>query len=176
MSLQSLYLHLSCLDLTSIGSGLQRCACEPRHQKRTEDCPNGFHLCFLCGISLAGGYSRWSWEVCANCLSSNEEFGRASGWKIPVGRHSVMNGIAIPINADAKALALASDALLGFMEHAQSLQEWGESEVRRLLEEQPKLKKLRFISIELWEKSHRPSQERSRDALQRFLESKRVTQ
>jgi len=87
-----------------------------------------------------------------------------------------MNGIAIPINADAKTLALASDAVLGFMEHAQSLQAWGESEVRRLLEEQPRLKKLRFISIELWEKSHRPSRERSRDALQRFLESKRVTQ
>jgi len=87
-----------------------------------------------------------------------------------------MNGIAIPIHTDAKTLALASDALLGFMEQAQRLQEWGESEVRRLLEAQPKLKKLRFISIELWEKSHRPSRERSRDALQRFLESKRVTQ
>ncbi len=67
MPLQSLYLHVSCLDLTSIGSGLQRCSCEPKHEKRTEDCPNGFHLCFLCGITLAGGYSRWSWEVCERC-------------------------------------------------------------------------------------------------------------
>jgi len=169
MPLQSLYLHVSCLDLTSIGSGLQRCSCEPRHESRTEDCPNGFHLCYLCGTSLAGGYSRWSWEVCKSCLRANEEFSQESDWKIPVGRHSVMNGIAIPIKADTKTLALGSDALLEFIDQAGRLQEWGESEVRALLEEEPKLKKLRFISVELWQKTHRPHPERSRDALKRFL-------
>lgn len=172
MPLQSLYLHVSCLDLTSIGSGLQRCSCEPKHEKRTEDCPNGFHLCFLCGITLAGGYSRWSWEVCDRCLRVNDDFGRENGWKLPVGRHSVMNGIAIPMDADAATLALGSDLLLEFIDRARTLQAWGESEVRSLLEEKPKLKKLRFISVELWEKSHRPSKERSQDALRRFLDSK----
>jgi len=176
MPLQSLYLHVSCLDLTSIGSGLQRCSCEPKHKKRTEDCPNGFHLCFLCGITLAGGYSRWSWEVCERCSRANEELTREKGWKIPVGRHSVMNGIAIPMNANAATLTVGSDLLLDFIERARSLQAWGESEVRSLLDAEPKLKKLRFISIELWEKSHRPSMEKSRDALRRFLDSNVSTQ
>jgi len=80
-----------------------------------------------------------------------------------------MNGIAIPIKADAKTLALGSDALLEFIDQAGRLQEWGESEVRALLEEEPKLKKLRFISVELWQKTHRSHPDRSRDALKRFL-------
>jgi hypothetical protein len=87
-----------------------------------------------------------------------------------------MNGIAIPIKADAKTLALGSDALLEFIDQAGRLQEWGEREVRALLEEEPKLKKLRFVSTELWEKSHSPRLERSRDALRRFLEWKVTTE
>jgi hypothetical protein len=80
------------------------------------------------------------------------------------------------MNANAATLTVGSDLLLDFIERARSLQAWGESEVRSLLDAEPKLKKLRFISIELWEKSHRPSMEKSRDALRRFLDSKVSTQ
>jgi hypothetical protein len=80
------------------------------------------------------------------------------------------------MNADAVTLAVGSDRLLDFIDRTRSLQAWGESEVRSLLDAEPKLKKLRFISIELWEKSHSPSMEKSRDALQRFLDSNVSTQ
>lgn len=87
-----------------------------------------------------------------------------------------MNGIAIPVNADAKTRAIGSERLLEFIEQAGKLQEWGEREVRALLEERPTLKKLRFVSTELWEKSHSPRLERSRNALRRFLEWKVTTE
>jgi hypothetical protein len=62
------------------------------------DCPSGYHLCYLCSIEVAGGLSRWSWEACDGCRKKNDrerQEGRAFYF---LGRHSVMNGIALPMS------------------------------------------------------------------------------
>jgi hypothetical protein len=97
-SLSSLYLCTTCFSLTSLGANSQRCRCEPHHEETGFDCPSGLHLCYLCSIEVAGGLSRWSWEACDGCRKKNDLERRNGKAFYLLGRHSVMNGIALSMS------------------------------------------------------------------------------
>ena len=96
--LSSLHLCTTCFSLTSFGANTQRCRCEPHHKDTGLDCPSGYHLCYLCSIEVAGGLSRWSWEACDDCRKKNDRERRKGNAFYLLGRHSVMNGIALPMS------------------------------------------------------------------------------
>ena len=76
---------------------VQRCGCEP-----AEPLWNAFdyncaaELCGCCASHVIRCGSRWSVFFCAECKGHVDAYNDASGWmEIPIGRHSIMNRVAL---------------------------------------------------------------------------------
>ena len=147
----NLYVCTECFGLTSKGSGMQRCSCEKYKTYPGVDCPSGYHLCYICATSLAGGTGRYSWNVCLVCLKFNRKLATDYGLSLPLGRHSIMNGLAIPMQGTKVEQELAITQLLKSFEMADSLSDWGHAEARALFESVPMWKKRPLILIRDWE-------------------------
>jgi len=149
--MSNLYICTKCFGLTSIGSGMQRCSCEEYLAYPGVDCPSGFHLCHMCAALLAGGTGRYSWNVCAVCLKFNRKLETNYGVKLPLGRHSIMNGLAIPLDGPEEKRDGAISQLLNSLELAEDLSEWGYSQARALFESVPTWKEETHILLSKWE-------------------------
>ena len=147
----NLYVCTECFGLTSKGSGMQRCSCEEYKTYPGVDCPSGYHLCYICATSLAGGTGRYSWHVCLVCLKFNRKLATDYGLSLPLGRHSIMNGLAIPMQGTKVEQDLAITQLLKSFEMADSLSDWGLAEARALFESVPMWKKRPLILLRDWE-------------------------
>ncbi len=81
------------------GAG-QRCECAPSENGRAEPLWGGdfntyAELCRCCGLVLLCSGSRWCVWFCEPCKRSVVALNRAAGrCLIPIGRHSLMNGVA----------------------------------------------------------------------------------
>jgi hypothetical protein len=75
----------------------QRCACEPREPLwNAFDYNCAAELCRCCASQVIGCGSKWSVFFCAECRRHVNAHNDAAGWKvIPIGRHSIMNGVAL---------------------------------------------------------------------------------
>jgi hypothetical protein len=95
--------------------GPQRCSCEAQVKQNygVLDCPSGFHLCYICARTMVGGTSRWSWEACNFCLTANSGTQKKFGFSLALGRHSIMNGISIPLREKITADDQHRHALFG---------------------------------------------------------------
>lgn len=70
-----------------------------------------FDLCVVCFRATAGGTSRWSWLACENCRAINDGIREVWGFRpLPLGRHSLMNGIGIRTGSAAEIQRLADFA------------------------------------------------------------------
>jgi hypothetical protein len=105
----------------------------------------------MCAASLAGGAGRYSWNVCEVCLKFNRSLASKYGVSLPLGRHSIMNGIAIPIHATESDQQEGITEMLNFLYKAQSLTDWGDHQAQILFESIPSWRKEPFIRLQRWE-------------------------
>lgn len=148
---ENLYVCTTCFALTSVGKGMQRCRCEVYQSYPGVDCPSGFHLCYICAAQVAGGTGRYSWNACDVCLKFNRKLAADHGVALPLGRHSVMNGFAIPISASAEVQEQATKDLLRSIEVAGAIEDWGLLQARALFESVLSWKNEPYVALSKWE-------------------------
>jgi len=174
MSTVNLWVCCTCFELTSAGKGMQRCGCEKYQAYPGIDCPNGYHLCYMCAALAVGGTSRYSWNACKTCLNFNRELASSSGYALPLGRHSIMNGIAVPLGAKKELQNIAIHKLLDSINKAEEIKNWGKLEAWTLHRTVEEWKVRSRISIRMWETKFKldeiDANHRSTNACKRFLE------
>ena len=164
MSPLGLLICTTCFGLTSAGLGMQQCLCEKYQPYPGVDCPSGYHLCYLCAATVTGGTGRYSWTVCEVCLKFNRKLARDYGVSLPLGRHSIMNGVSIPMSASAEVQAQAASALIAFSKKSMALSDWGHLQTRALFESVPVWAERKVITMIEWEKKFKATKKRSRAA------------
>lgn len=152
MSKEILYVCTKCFKLTSCGTGMQRCDCEPRQKIVGTDSPSGFHLCYICCIYVVGGTTRWSWEACETCLQVNKERKEAKKLYLPLGRHSVMNGFAIPMKLEEEKWDIAATELVRFTEAVQELEIWCVTRAKNMFDDVERWTSLSHVRVDTWER------------------------
>lgn len=76
----------------------QVCLCDRRNKKKWDgyDFNRKYEICYCCGLEIIPSGSRWSTFYCRDCkdiiVELNKEVGQCI---IPIGRHSMMNGIVL---------------------------------------------------------------------------------
>jgi hypothetical protein len=146
-----LFVCTTCFSLTSLGLGMQRCMCEEHKSYPGVDCPSGFILCYMCSATIAGGTSRYSWNACESCLKFNRYLGRTYGISLPLGRHSIMNSISVPLNASREVQEKATSEMLRFIDVAGSISDWGLLQARTLFESAHAWAKEGIIPLAKWQ-------------------------
>jgi hypothetical protein len=175
MSSNGLLVCTTCFGLTSAGQGMQRCSCEVYQAYPGVDCPSGYHLCFMCAAIVAGGTGRYSWEVCEECQKFNRSLKIWYGFSLPLGRHSIMNGLAIPLVAQGSEQEEGIVKLLDFLDQAGSISDWGKLQARTLFESVPMWRKEPFIKLDTWEaKFHLSKVKATSRSVQTFKDYLRV--
>jgi hypothetical protein len=123
-------------------------------------------LCIICARATAGGTSRWSWLACGNCRAVNDALESAWGFRpFALGRHSIMNGIAVRGGTSPEVRAEQLARLNEFRTHVHRLREWEHQEFSRLA--------VGFdadadIPLRLWQERWVPSRSASWDAFTRL--------
>ena len=150
---------------------LQRCKCQGRYARAElgdTDCPNGLTLCQVCARRLVGGFSRFSWLACESCKTANTKFHFKMGFKLPIGRHSIMNGITIPANSPRAELEAGISNMMTLVKSWEDLNTWCSLKTRTLFESVPEWAELKLIPIDLWEKKFESSLETSLNSFAEF--------
>ena len=91
-------------------------------------------LCRSCGVELLASGSRWSVWFCSECKDRVRDLNdRVGECVIPIGRHSMMNGVALPGDQarDEDEVAAFVDKLQGFFETTTRLSDWAAEIIRR---------------------------------------------
>jgi hypothetical protein len=116
---------------------VQPCGCDPRQPLWNAYDYNDFaELCHCCAAAVVSSGSRWSPYFCDDCKprvrAYNEEVGLCI---IPLGRHSMMNGISLPATAATKRPEVENfvTGLFGFIGRAERLGSYRNTRVRRVL-------------------------------------------
>ncbi len=165
----------TCFGLTSAGQGMQVCRCEVYKPYPGIDCPSGYHLCYMCAASKAGGTSRWAWNACDPCLKFNRSLKSKHGVSLPLGRHSIMNGFGIPMKASREVQEAASKDLLRSVNKAGDISDWGTLQARVLFESVPMWRNEPYILLSTWEaKFHLSKVKATSRSVQAFKDYLRV--
>ena len=151
MSSIGLYVCTTCFALTSAGAGVQRCRCEVYQPYPGVDCPSGYHLCYMCAAAVSGGTGRYSWNACEVCLKFNRKLAKDFGIALPLGRHSIMNGFAVPLQASDEVQEQATKDLLRSIEVAGAIEDWGLLQARALFESVLSWKSEPYVALSKWE-------------------------
>lgn len=130
---------------------MQQCSCEEYKAYEGVDCPSGYHLCYLCAATITGGTGRFSWNACKSCLNLNKLLHSKYGFGLPLGRHSIMNSISVPLHASAEVQAKAIEQMLTFVDAAGELSEWGLLQARKLFESAHAWSVLEVVAADKWE-------------------------
>ena len=142
--LADLEVCLECFKLHGLFEGKEhRCSCAPRddgwreREWGTRDIAALVDLCHLCARNTMKSGSRWSWYACENCLEVNRAvgavFGSQKAGALPLGRHSMMNGVTLGGgNTDDTAVAGFVDLLRGLTKVWKRIFEWAPQEAGRL--------------------------------------------
>ena len=159
----------TCFGLTSLGNSYKYCKCEPIPEIKWDvDCPNGYVLCQLCAQDVAGGLSRFSWLVCRSCHEQVNSVPRA-GRSIPIGRHSIMNGLIWPLDVNEEKAEQQAKEVVAFAESQMTLAEFGLLQARQLFESAPELQGLKAVPVLTWKSYFPTSIETSRWAISKYL-------
>lgn len=135
-SIDVLWVHVPCGGLRgSTTRGVQTCRCQPSQDPWPGcDVSEVAQLCVVCARATAGGTTRWSWEACGACRRLNRTLEERLGRRgLPLGRHSIMNGVAHRI---ASATEASTDAFGAAVQQMvvdwEQLTQWRLQEVQRL--------------------------------------------
>ena len=120
-------------------------------------------LCIVCFRGTAGGISRWAWLGCENCRAINAGLEKP----LALGRHSLMNGISVRVNASPEVVEQQVARLLAFAKGDGRLRDWRQREYRRLAAE---FDPLADIPLRIWQQQWPPSPGASADAFSRLLD------
>ena len=153
-----------CLELTSLGE-LQRCSCEPKREagEKIMDCPSGYHLCWICARGLAGGQSKYSWEVCFTCHGLIEGL-------LPYGRHSFMNGLGISLReTNPEGIKEGVQKLIQTVGFGRALADWGKLQAHYLLSNTKRWSRQELVALSDWEREFSPDIAKSTKATEGFL-------
>ena len=153
------------------GGRHQRCKCQGRLSRGElgdTDCPNGLTLCKVCARSLVGGFSRFSWLACESCKAANKKFHFKMGFKLPLGRHSIMNGVSIPANVPKAEVEAGISNMMTLVKSWEDLNTWCALKTRILFESVPEWAEMKLIPIDLWEKKFESSLEGSLNSFAQF--------
>jgi hypothetical protein len=126
---------------------VQRCTCPSRRPPTPElrwgrrDFNTAVELCFCCAATLVPTGSRWSRFFCAPCYADVLAWNARSTSYIPVGRHSIANGIMLlphqrgPVGPDGERPEPAWFAakLTAFFARVGHLIAWRAVRVRQIL-------------------------------------------
>ena len=131
--LSRLDVHVPCLRVVGpTEHGYQACVCEPRSPWPGHDVSRIADLCSVCARGTAGGSSRWSWLGCACCRAVELELRALFGiCVLPLGRHSIMNGVGRRL-ADRDSDAAFALSLNNLFTSQDRLHDWAEQESRGL--------------------------------------------
>ena len=137
---------LACFGLRGEFKGREhRCSCTPRdddwRSRHWEGYDIAAHvdLCHLCARNTMKSGSRYTWYVCDLCRQVNQAVGAVLGSKkagaVPLGRHSLMNGVSLSTaHLDEASVNAFKDALKGLTSIWRRLSDWRESEATRLID------------------------------------------
>jgi hypothetical protein len=117
---------------------VQPCECDPEQPRwNGYDYNCAAELCFGCAADVVSSGSRWSVFFCDDCKASvcayNDAVGRSA---IPIGRHSLMNGVSLHA-ADARKARRVNELAKGLSRLAggvERLYAHRRARVRRILE------------------------------------------
>ena len=167
---EQLSICTTCFGLTSLGTSYQHCACEPEPKvnRPKDDCPNGYHLCHLCAQDVAGGTSRFAWVVCDECQIQCNSVPRA-GRRIPIGRHSLMNGHLWPLDVSEEQSEAQANEVVAFAQSQMTLAEFGKLQAKQLFDSATQLHDLKVVPVTEWKRLFPTSVETSRWAISKFL-------
>lgn len=126
------------------------------------DVSREFDLCIVCFRATAGGSTRWSWLACDNCRDINKSLKATGVQPLPLGRHSIMNGIAIGRGSDVQR---QSERLSAFSRGHAGLRAWRGHEYPRLASI---FDADADIPLKEWQAQWRPGPAASRDAFERL--------
>ena len=119
----------------------QLCVCTPVEVRRAQPRWGGDHntyaeLCRCCGLVLLPSGSKWSVWFCDQCKEAVVALNRSAGrCLIPIGRHSLMNGVAArpaQLRSEVAAVAFA-DQLMTFFGSISGIETWASTIVKRNL-------------------------------------------
>ena len=160
-----------------MGLGMQRCRCEEYKDYEGVDCPNGYHLCYICAAKVVGGTGRYSWNACDSCLKFNRSLQSKYGIGVPLGRHSIMNSISVPISASQEVQEKAINELLKFVHEVGAISDWGLLQARTLYESAHSWSILGIVAAEKWEaKFHLSKVKATSRSVQAFKDYLRVNE
>lgn len=146
----------------------QSCRCED-HPVRWEwaDVSREYDLCIVCFRATAGGTSRWAWLACEHCRAVNKEVGRSWGFEpFRLGRHSLMHGVGVRIDAPPHVRDEQSARLKEFARGDVRLRDWRRAEYPRLA---ASFDPLADVPLRVWRQKHPASWEASQDAFARLI-------
>ena len=109
---------------------VQRCACEPRDPPwNAYDYNCHAELCHCCAARVVSSGSKWSLYFCEPCKKRIVAYNRCRGCAvIPIGRHTLMNGLA------PRTAAELVDAVLCLGDQASKLLDYHRAHRARILE------------------------------------------
>jgi hypothetical protein len=84
-------------------------------------------------------------------LKFNRKLARDYGVSLPLGRHSIMNGVSIPMSASAEVQAHAAEKLIDFVAVAGAISDWGKLQARVLFESVPVWQRAPYVKQSVWE-------------------------
>jgi hypothetical protein len=84
-------------------------------------------------------------------LKFNRKLARDYGVSLPLGRHSIMNGVSIPMSASAEVQAHAAEKLIAFVAVAGAISDWGKLQARMLFESVPMWQREPYVKQSVWE-------------------------
>ncbi len=142
--LADLEVCLKCFNLRGSYEGKQHlCPCVPRddgwreREWGTRDIAALVDLCHLCARNTMKSGSRWTWYACETCLEVNRAVGAVFGSRkagaLPLGRHSMMNGVTLDATDHDETEAAGFVSLLrGLTKVWERIFQWAPQEAGRL--------------------------------------------
>jgi hypothetical protein len=116
---------------------VQRCGCEPADPRwNAFDYNRAAELCRCCASRVIGCGSKWSVFFCDVCKRQVVAYNGAAGRKaIPIGRHSMMNGVALNAGDAGKTSArrVFAHDLSEVFDRIDRLERFHRTQVRRIV-------------------------------------------
>ncbi|HTN81608.1 MAG TPA: hypothetical protein VMK16_18190 [Acidimicrobiales bacterium] len=105
-----------CWRLRADGEHVDYCRCQPHDTDDSapdRDIP--CQLCWICALTVVHGHTRWMLVNCNECSTRARELNTANGrLLIPIGIHSIVNGVALRPSGDRKGLERQAQSFVGF--------------------------------------------------------------
>ena len=92
-----------------------------------------------------------------------------------LGRHSIMNGVSIPLSTKLEDLGHGVKALIAFAEKSVEISDWGILRARELFESVPEWSQKKFVPVDEWEKKFKTDRKSSLEAFRLYYGVKHLS-